>query len=416
MKETIQENSLGFQWPEEGITRVPYQVFLDEKVYEEEQKRIYRGATWNYLCLEAEIPNKGDYKSTFIGDTPVVVTRSSDGTLNAFVNRCAHRGATVCMDSCGNSKTFTCVYHAWVYDDKGNLKGVPFKNGVNGQGGMPDDFDLAKHSLMKVKVESFHGLVFGTFDESIDSINDYIGEKMGHYVQRVFNDRPIRVLGYNRQKMKNNWKLYFENVKDSYHASLLHLFFTTFGINRLSQKGGIDLDEKGMHHVSYTYGQKNENESVYQNEKVRSYTSKYTLEDPSLLEGWNEFEDGITLAIQSIYPGLVIQQISNAIAVRQLLPKGPGECELVWTYLGYEDDDEKQTEMRLKQFNLVGPAGFVSLEDGGIGEMVQKGIVRDKDKTAFIEMGGRDVKSEEYRITETSIRGFWKRYRELMGI
>jgi anthranilate 1,2-dioxygenase large subunit len=39
--------------------------------------------------------------------------------------------------------------------------------------------------------------------------------------------------------MHNNWKLYVENVKDSYHASLLHLFFTTCTPNRLSNGAGM---------------------------------------------------------------------------------------------------------------------------------------------------------------------------------
>ncbi len=58
-------------WPEEGVTRVPYQVYMDPSVYEQEQLRIYRGPTWNFLALEAELPQSGDYKTTFVGDTPV---------------------------------------------------------------------------------------------------------------------------------------------------------------------------------------------------------------------------------------------------------------------------------------------------------------------------------------------------------
>lgn len=402
-------------WPSEGISRIPYEVYMDQRIYEQEQLNIYRGPTWNYLALEAELPNSGDFKSTFVGDTPVVVTRDSEGILRCFVNRCAHRGATLCMDSCGNTKMFTCVYHAWAFDSKGDLKGVPFRNGVEGKGGMPDDFQLADHSLQKLRVESYNGLIFGTFDTSTIPLQEYLGEKMLSYIQRVFN-RPIRILGYNHQSMKNNWKLYFENVKDSYHASILHTFFTTFGLNRLSQKGGIDLDESGMHHVSYTYGATNENEETYKKSNLRSFNSKFNLEDPSLLAGKNEFPDGITLAIQSIFPGLVVQQIHNTLAIRQLIPKGPDLCELHWTYFGYEDDDENMTTIRLKQSNLVGPAGFVSLEDGGVGELVQKGIVRDKDQSSVMLMGGREVQSEEFRVTETSIRGFWKKYRELMGI
>jgi phenylpropionate dioxygenase-like ring-hydroxylating dioxygenase large terminal subunit len=402
------------KWPD-GYHQVPYWVYMDEDIYHREQEKIFRGPTWNYVGLEVEIPNKGDYKTTFVGDTPVVVARDGDGQINCFVNRCSHRGANVCMDTCGNRKTFTCVYHAWSFDLKGKLIGVPFKNGVDGKGGMPEDFQMEKHSLQPLKVATYKGIIFASFHEQMEPIEDYLGERMRYYLSRVF-DRPVKILGYNKQKMKNNWKLYFENVKDSYHASLLHLFFTTFGINRLSQKGGIELDETGRHHVSYTYGNENENEETYKKANLRSFQSKYTLDDPTLLQGWREFPDGITLAIQSIFPGMVLQAIHNAIAVRQLLPKGPKECELVWTYLGFEDDDEEKTLMRLKQSNLVGPAGFVSLEDGGVGELVQKGIVRDGDQLSLIEMGGRDVQSQNMRATETSIRGFWKHYRTLMGL
>lgn len=403
------------QWPKDDFTQVPYEVYLDQEIYEMEQEKIYRGPTWNYLLLEAEIPNPGDFKTTFVGDTPVVVTRSSDGTINAFVNRCAHRGALVCMEPCGNAKTFTCVYHAWAFDSKGKLIGVPFKNGVDGKGGMPSDFNPDHHSLQTLKIDTFCGLVFGSFDQQMIPVQEYLGEKMCYYISRIFK-RPIRILGYNHQHLRNNWKLYFENVKDSYHASILHTFFSTFGINRLSQRGGIDLDDTGMHHVSYTYGAVNENEAAYKKENLRSFNSKFTLDDPSLIEGRPEFPDGITLAIQSIFPGLVVQQISNSLALRQLLPKGPNDCELHWTYIGFEEDDEQMTMIRLKQANLVGPAGLVSLEDGGVGELVQKGIIRDKDKKSVLLMGGKDVQSQPFRATETAIRGFWKRYRELMEL
>jgi anthranilate 1,2-dioxygenase large subunit len=100
-----------FTWPEEATTRVPYQVFLDPAIYAQEQERIFRGPIWSYVALEAEVPNPQDFKATFIGDTPVVVTRDKDGALHAFVNRCAHRGALVCREPRGNRATQVCVYH-----------------------------------------------------------------------------------------------------------------------------------------------------------------------------------------------------------------------------------------------------------------------------------------------------------------
>ncbi|MEN3292314.1 MAG: anthranilate 1,2-dioxygenase large subunit, partial [Burkholderiales bacterium] len=44
---------------EGGLTRVPYWLYRDEPVYRAEQQRVFQGPTWNYLCLEAEIPEPG---------------------------------------------------------------------------------------------------------------------------------------------------------------------------------------------------------------------------------------------------------------------------------------------------------------------------------------------------------------------
>ena len=62
-------------FPTPDGARVPYKVYSSDEIYALEQERIYRGPTWSFLGLEAEIPNPGDYKSTFVGDTPVVMTR-----------------------------------------------------------------------------------------------------------------------------------------------------------------------------------------------------------------------------------------------------------------------------------------------------------------------------------------------------
>ena len=84
-------------WPEGGVTRVPFQVFSDPEIYAMEQQKIFRGPVWHYLCLEAEIPNKGDIRTTWVGDTPIIVTRDEDGQVHAMINRCAHKGALVCL-------------------------------------------------------------------------------------------------------------------------------------------------------------------------------------------------------------------------------------------------------------------------------------------------------------------------------
>ncbi len=52
-------------FPHTDGSRVPYKVFSSQEIYEREQERIFRGPTWSFLGLEAEIPEPGDFKSTY---------------------------------------------------------------------------------------------------------------------------------------------------------------------------------------------------------------------------------------------------------------------------------------------------------------------------------------------------------------
>jgi anthranilate 1,2-dioxygenase large subunit/terephthalate 1,2-dioxygenase oxygenase component alpha subunit len=403
-------------WPELGVCRVPFQVFTDQALYDLEQDRLFRGDVWHWVGLEAETPSPGDFKANTIGDTPVLMIRDLQGEMKVFVNRCAHRGARLCIDNCGNIKGFTCVYHNWSYDLDGNLLGVAFRHGVNKQGGLPPDFDFTAHHLQRLRVDVVAGLVFATFSETVAPLRAWLGTRMTQHIERIFG-RPIRILGRYTQYMHNNWKLYVENVKDSYHASLLHLFFTTFKLNRLTQEGAVEVSESGGHHISWSKMAANESDNTaYDQESLRANRDGFRLVDPRLLHTWPEFLDGVTHAIQTVFPNLVVQQIQNSLAVRLMVPKGVGECELQWILFGYAEDTPEQAEMRLMQSNLVGPAGLVSMEDGVVGHLIQQTIARDADKTAVLEMGGRSVESRTSRVSESSVRGFWQAYRKVMEL
>ena len=402
-------------WKSPSLTRVPFDLYSDQQTAQDEQDRIYRGATWNYLCLDAELPEPGNYRTTFVGETPVVVVKDDDGEFYAFENRCAHRGALIALEKSGKADNFQCVYHAWSYNRQGDLTGVAFEKGVKGQGGMPASFCKNEHGPRKLMVAVYCGLVFGSFSDDVPPINEYLGPEICSRIERVLH-KPVEVIGRFTQALPNNWKLYFENVKDSYHASLLHLFFTTFELNRLSQKGGVIVDETGGHHVSFSMIDPTVADESYKEQGLRSDDSKYRLKDPSVLEGFKEYDDGITLQILSVFPGFVLQQIQNCLAVRQVLPKGIERTELNWTYIGYTDDTPEQRTVRLKQLNLVGPAGFISMEDGAVGGFVQRGIAGARGRDAVVEMGGEGTGSSEGRATETSVRGFWKAYRAHMEV
>ena len=402
------------EWPTEGLTRIPYWLYTDRELYAEEQERIFRGNNWTFLCLEAELPRPNTYRASNLGDMPVVVTRDADGVVHAFENRCAHRGSLLCLKERGEAKEIVCVYHNWTYDLTGELTGVAFRRGIAGKGGMPSDCKPEQHAPRKLRIACLAGLVFGTLGAATPPIEDYLGPDHVARIKRVMR-APAKLLGGYSQVIPSNWKLYIDNVKDSYHASLLHMFFTTFRLNRLSQKGGLVVSETGGNHISWSMTQDVAGKE-YERAGMRSANAGYALEAADqLLANVDEFGDGIGIQILTVFPGFVLQQIRNCLAVRRVVPQGVDRTELAWTCFGFTSDDDAMTELRLRQANLIGPAGFISMEDGCAAGFVQRGSAGADDEAALVEMGGSGTSSEESRVSEAAVRGFWKDYRRHMG-
>ncbi|HTY54212.1 MAG TPA: Rieske 2Fe-2S domain-containing protein [Candidatus Binataceae bacterium] len=405
-------------FPQADGSRIPYEVYSSPEIYALEQERIFRGPTWSFVALEAEIPNPHDFKSSFVGDTPMVVTRNDDNSLSAWVNRCAHRGAIVCRSARGNARSHVCAYHQWSYDTRGNLRGIPFKHGVKGMPGMPSDFDHKDHGLQPLRVDSYRGLVFASFSDQTPPLYDYIGPAMRPGIDRILH-KPIVYLGCTRQYVKANWKLYNENVRDPYHASLLHAFFSTFNIYRAGMRFRIVMSDDGMHDwLMAFHGEGDDGNSAAYREKVASFKEGLRLEHTALLDNVKEYDEFVNTHIQPIFPQLVVTQIQNTLAVRQILPKGPGNFELIFYFFGYADDTPEMRTHRMMQANLVGPAGLISMEDGLATELVQRATADGSDAAAIAEMG-RGVPDEQQipsGISEGHIRAFWRGYQELMGL
>ncbi len=404
-------------WPVLDYSRVPYRVYHDPEIYAREQRQIFEGPTWSFLALEAEIPTPGDFRTTWVGETPVVVDRDEAGAVKAFVNRCAHRGALVRRELAGNAKNHTCIYHQWCYGLDGALGAIPFRRGIRGRGGFDPGFAMAAHGLRPLRVGLVDGLVFGTLDRDAEPIEDYLGAPILRELRRLF-DRPVQVLGYNRQRIRGNWKLYAENTRDNYHASLLHEFLVTFGLDRSTQTGGVTMDPRHRHNITWAEADSDSEEfagAAYADARVRS--NYLRLQEEDLVAFRRERGDQRHLAVTSVFPGAVFVQISNSLAIRQIRPRGVGEVEVFQTMLGYADDPPELTHHRLRQANLVGPAGLVSMEDGEAIEIAHRATRLDPDRTSVIELGGGGVISDrDYRVTDVPLRGFWSYWAELLGI
>ena len=409
-------------WPRDDFSRVPYAVFTDEDIYRLENQRIFRGPVWNYLCHEIELPKAGDFVTTWVGETHVITARNNDGAVHAFENSCAHRGAKLTSAVRGNAKRLTCPYHLWTYSLEGDLRAVTFQHGVGGKGGMPAGFEKKDHGLNKLRVAIHGGLVFGTFSDDTPTLEEYLGPHSISQIDRLLVQRKPKVLGYLRQRIPGNWKLYNENVRDPYHGSLLHQFQVSFGLQQPTMRGGIKLDRDLKN--TWNHSIVTEQDAASQKIVADAYagTGKFNpdlkMADPALTRVPLDLGDNYKTTSLSMFPTLILAQVDNTYAIRHLRPKGPDLVELHITYLGFESDTPQQTQDKLLTVNFIGPAGYISLEDGEALRLVQEGIRhRRPGGHEVLEMGGvGPIVDTDYLSQEISIRGFWSFYHQIMGL
>jgi phenylpropionate dioxygenase-like ring-hydroxylating dioxygenase large terminal subunit/NADPH-dependent 2,4-dienoyl-CoA reductase/sulfur reductase-like enzyme len=405
-----------YVWPAEGLTRIPDWVYTDEFIYQREVERIFHGRSWNFVALEDEVRNSGDFIRSHVGPTPVVVSRAEDGTIHVFENRCLHRAAEFCRELHGNAKEFVCPYHQWSYDLKGNLAGVPFRRGVNGAGGMPPDFKTSEHGLKRLTVTTHRGVVFASYCDDMEPLADYLGPEILREFEATFDGRIPRVLGHYRHSLPGNWKLYHENLKDPYHATLLHTFLVTFGLLVAGNKSLMLADATGRHGVMASAKSDSSKIAADTKKEMRAYKEGMSLSDPRFMDFVDEFNSPWSVTMMTLWPNLIIQREMNTLGIRQIVPTGPNEFIMKWTMFGFEGDDEEMTRHRLRQGNLMGPAGFLGLEDNEAIKFVQDGMISVPDGEHMVELDPGNNGTSDTLISEAAIRGMYRYWREVMAL
>jgi salicylate 5-hydroxylase large subunit len=173
------------------------------------------------------------------------------------------------------------------------------------------------------------------------------------------------------------------------------------------------MDATGRHGALIS--SKGEQRRTATNAEMGNLKENLHLRDPRLLDPVREYPGNETVVMQTLWPNLIVQQQSNTLAMRQLIPRGPEAFELAWTFFGYADDSEEMHLRRLRQANLMGPAGLVSVDDSEIMKLSQDGISPYPNAQGLLEMGGRGREDTEHMVTEAAIRAFYAYYCHVMG-
>ena len=223
-----------------GDHRLHRSAFTDEALFELEMKHIFEG-NWIYLAHESQIPNNNDYYTTHIGRQPVVIARNRQGQLNAFINACSHRGATLCRHKRGNKATYTCPFHGWTFNNSGKLLKVKDPEGA----GYPDCFNKeGSHDLKKVaRFESYRGFLFGSLNDDVLPLTEFLGEA-ARIIDMIVDQSSdgLEVLrGSSTYTFEGNWKLQAENGADGYHVSAVHWNYAATTNQRKAANAGDSI-------------------------------------------------------------------------------------------------------------------------------------------------------------------------------
>ncbi|MGW1742025.1 benzoate 1,2-dioxygenase large subunit [Nocardia sp. NPDC001965] len=206
---------------EAAAFRANRRIFTDEEIFELEMKHIFEG-NWIYLAHESQIPEPGDYFTTYIGRQPVVITRGRDGELRCLINACAHRGAMICRRKTDNRLTFTCPFHGWTFRNDGTLLKVKDPEGA----GYPESFNRnGSHDMTRVvRFDNYRGFLFGSLNPDVMDLRDHLGGTVT-VIDMLVDQSPdgLEVLrGSSSYTYDGNWKVQAENGADGYHVTATH--------------------------------------------------------------------------------------------------------------------------------------------------------------------------------------------------
>jgi phenylpropionate dioxygenase-like ring-hydroxylating dioxygenase large terminal subunit len=193
-------------------SHLPAWCYTSDEFYRRETERVFRKA-WNFLGRADRIAKPGDYFTAEIAGVPLFVLRDRAGRLRAYANSCRHRGARLLSGDGHCTGSITCPYHSWTYDLDGRLKSAPGMQGIKG-------FDPAGTPLIEVRLETWGGFIFVTFDPAAENLTSYLGT-----LPELLAPYDFERMICTRRKVYDvacNWKLITENSMEEYHTATVH--------------------------------------------------------------------------------------------------------------------------------------------------------------------------------------------------
>lgn len=415
--------------PEAGIFRVHRSSMTSPALLALEWQRIF-DRCWLYVAHDSEIPAPGDYRRRTVAGRPLFIVRGGDGQVRVLLNTCMHRGAQVCRRDEGNAEVFQCFYHAWTYNNRGELIGTPDPDGY------APGFDRAERSLQPPpRVDSYRGMHFVSFNPAVEPLVDYLAGAR-ELIDLTMDAAEVLggwavIAGTAKFSVRANWKLLIENSIDGYHYSSVHQTYIAYQTSRRASQGvaraqnteaavsGLDVRSVGLAlgnghagFLSHAPGRALASASPLWSDAAKQEVARLQ----ALLVDRYGAERGRRMAEGSrhllIFPNLLFQDSQSGFRFRQIWPVAPDQMEVVQWELVPRQERQDLRDYRLEgTLVFLGPGGFGSPDDVEALESCQVGFGAREAEWSDVSRG---LHRQPLADDELQMRAFWRQWHALM--
>ncbi len=329
--------------PDEAAHAADPAIYTSEALLDHEQEQIF-DHEWACVGRADELPNRGDYMTTMVGRTPVIVNRRKDGSLGAMANICAHRLAAV-AEGRGNMPRFVCPYHAWTYEEDGRLLGAPH---------MPKDFDKKACGLDPLALEIWNGYIYINPDPDAAPLADRLEPLTALF--RNYRLGDMRIMHKATEVWEGNWKVATENFIESYHLTVVH----AQSIGHLAPMQAISMAEEGPGYAFHRV--------QAPPEFIQSMPGSLQKPNPDISD-----EERMTIYAGCVFPNHLFTVQHDQVTWMRTQPISTDKTLIEWGIAGAYDWPGDEPDPEHPEFYYMREMPHVNAEDRAVVASVQIG-------------------------------------------
>lgn len=409
-------------WNGISKAKVSPRFYWDSELYNDELDLVFQ-TTWVYVGHESEVGEAKTFARKKVAGQELILTRGSDGRVHVLFNRCTHRGSLVCNADKGQGGLLRCMYHGWVFELDGALRGAPRSDAyADFQSRRTDEFALAKPAATEI----YGGFIFCRLkdDDSAQSFEEFIAPVRASIDRLLMlspNGKVDLTAGRIGHKLNCNWKMAVESQVDNYHVNTVHQSLKEAIPDAFDPEEDLTVKHLGAGHTELDFrpqyrkdGRSMQWAGSPRYERVKGYVDALRarhgqeVADMALLEGPPH---------TVVFPNLFLSQMNIVV----FDPISAEETAMYITPVFFEGMDDINDRVSVQCTGAMGPAGLILADDAEIGDRSQVALHTAFPEWLDISRGqsrefpdGNEAMASNRGGDETPQRGFWKHYRDLM--